>query len=83
MATFKEQYEIAYKACKVMFPIGVIFFELLGLILLITLFDTGYGLPIGLPMMLFGVILAVAFNFALKYMRKQIAEFEKQEKQNK
>ena len=83
MATFKEQYEIAYKACKVMFPIGVIFFELLGLILLITLFDTGYGLSIGLPMMLFGVILAVAFNFALEYMRKQIAEFEKQEKQNK
>jgi ABC-type transport system involved in cytochrome bd biosynthesis fused ATPase/permease subunit len=72
MDTLIKQYEIALKACKVMFPLGVAFFEILGLILWISLADTGYGLPIGLPIMLFGLLFGVIFFFAIKHMSKKL-----------
>ena len=79
MNTFANQYRLALKMCKFSFPFGVFSLEALGLILWIKLAETGYGLPIGLPIMLFGGVMAIVFFFAIKYMERKLAELEKSE----
>jgi hypothetical protein len=76
MNAFIKQYEVAFKACKISFSAGVAFFELLGLILWVALADTGYGLPIGLSIMLFGCLMGIIFFFAIKYMKKKLIELK-------
>jgi ABC-type transport system involved in cytochrome bd biosynthesis fused ATPase/permease subunit len=59
-----------------MFPLGVVFFEVLGLILWISLADTGYGLSIGLPIMLLGLLAGITFFFAIMYMKKKLIQLQ-------
>ena len=86
MKTLIEQYKLALIACRIMFPLGVVFFELLGLGLWIFLASTGYGLPIGLSIMLVGILMGVLFFYAIKHMEKTLAklqaEFEDLEQKN-
>jgi ABC-type transport system involved in cytochrome bd biosynthesis fused ATPase/permease subunit len=76
MNDYVKQYELALKACKIMLPLGVAFFEVLGIILWVTLADAGYGLPIGLPIMLLGLLFGVIFFFAIRYMKNKLTKLQ-------
>ena len=76
-----KQYELALTACKIVFPLGFLFLEILGIALWIALADTGYGVMIGLPIMLFGVIMGIIFYFSIKYMKRKLKELCDAEKE--